>query len=187
MAAETIQAARNTGLEVPVIWNSNGYETVEPLRLLEGLVDIYLPDLKYLTEESAALYSAAPGYPEAAKAAIEEMYRQTGPLAVNDGIASGGLAVRHLVLPNGLGDTEEVLRFIAGISTEIPVSLMSQYNPVFRAGDHPLLSRRVSPTEYWRAVDMAHDLGLHRTLIQDPESSPDSYLPDFTRKNAFSD
>ncbi len=186
LVAETIARARDIGLSVPVIWNSNGYETVEPLKLLEGLVDIYLPDLKYLSEENAADFSSAPGYTEAAKAAIREMFRQTGPLVVKNGIATGGLAIRHLVLPNGLGDTEEVLHFIAELSTDIPVSLMSQYNPVYRAADHPLLSRRISATEYWKAVDTAHDLGLHRTLIQDPGSSPDSFLPDFARKSPFS-
>ena len=187
LVAETIQEAIERGLTLPVIWNSNGYETPESLKILEGLVDIYLPDLKYLSDESSQQYSGTPGYPRAAKEAISEMYRQAGPLRMKDGIAEGGLAVRHLVLPNGIGDTEEVLRFIAGISTEIPVSLMSQYNPVYRAMDFPLLSRRLSSTEYWKAVETAEELGLHRTLIQEPETSPDSYLPDFTRKKAFRD
>jgi len=187
LVAETIRTARREGLSVPVIWNSNGYETLEPLKMLEGLVDIYLPDLKYQSDESAVEYSGAPGYSLAVKEAIREMYRQTGPLRLKDGIAEGGLAVRHLVLPNDIGNTEEVLRFIAEISTEIPVSLMSQYNPVYRAEEFPLLSRRLSATEYWKAVETAEKLHLHRTLIQEPETSPDSYLPDFTRKEVFSD
>ena len=187
LVAETIQTARKRGLTLPVIWNSNGYETLEPLKLLQGLVDIYLPDLKYLCDESALEYSGTPGYSGAAKEAIREMYRQTGPLRLKNGTAEGGLAVRHLVLPNGLGDTEEVLRFIAGISAEIPVSLMSQYNPVYKAMDYPLLSRRVTRAEYWKAVETAEELGLHRTLIQEPETSPESYLPDFFRKNIFRD
>lgn len=187
LVAETIEAARNGGLRIPVIWNSNGYETTGPLKLLEGLVDIYLPDIKYMNDEYSRKFSGAPGYPEAARAAVEEMFRQTGPLVVENGLATGGLAVRHLVLPNGLADTEEVLDFIAGLSTDIPVSLMSQYNPVYRAGTHPLLSRRITPGEYWKAVEAAERLGLHRTLIQEPETSPDSFLPDFTRREVFRD
>lgn len=187
LIAETIRIARGRGLSVPVVWNSSGYETIEPLELLEGLVDIYLPDLKYLDDGNAMEYSGTPGYSDAAKKAVREMFRQTGPLRLKGGIAEGGLAVRHLVLPNGIGDTEEVLRFIAGISTDIPISLMSQYNPVHRAMDFPLLSRRLSSTEYWKAVETAEELGLHRTLIQEPETSPDSYLPDFTGEKVFRD
>jgi putative pyruvate formate lyase activating enzyme len=187
LAAASIAIARESGLKVPVVWNSNGYETLESLQPLEGLVDIYLPDLKYMTDSYAVEYSGAPGYSAAAKAAILEMYRQTGPLEVEGGVAVRGLCVRHLVLPNDLGDTEEVLRFIAGLSKDVPVSLMSQYNPVYRAGEFQLLERRVSSTEYWNAVEAACELGLHRTLIQEPESSPDCYLPDFRRRNVFRD
>ena len=185
LVAETIQIAREKGLSIPVIWNSNGYETVEALKLLHGLVDIYLPDLKYWNEEESVLYSSAPGYPAASQAAVKEMLRQTGPLQVNGGIAQKGVCVRHLILPNDLAGTEEILRFIASLSTDIPVSLMSQYNPVYRASEFPLLSRKLRPSEYWKAVHTAEELGLCRTLIQEPESSPDSYLPDFRREDAF--
>lgn len=187
LVAETIMEAREKGLSVPVIWNSNGYETLEPLKLLDGLVDIYLPDLKYMNDEYGREYSSAPGYSGAAKAAAAEMFRQTGPLKVENGIAVRGLCVRHLVLPNDLSGTREVLYFIASLSREIPVSLMSQYNPVHRAMEHALLSRKITNTEYWRAVDAAEELGLHRTLIQEPDTSPESFLPDFTRKNIFND
>lgn len=186
LVAETIEEARQKGLTVPVIWNSNGYETVETLKLLRGIVDIYLPDLKYRDNHAAQLYSDTPGYSEAAEMAVMEMFRQTGPLETRNGIAVRGLCVRHLVLPNDLADTEEVLRFVASLSVDIPVSLMSQYNPVHRAGEHQLLSRKLRPSEYWKAVELAEELGLHRTLIQEPESSPDSYLPDFTREDIFS-
>lgn len=187
LVAETIEISRKKGLEVPVIWNSNGYETVEALRLLEGLVDIYLPDFKYWSESSGIEYSHTPGYPEAARRAIEEMLRQVGPLKVENGIAARGLCVRHLVLPNDLADTEEILTFIALLSKEIPVSLMSQYNPVYMASQYLLLSRKLYSSEYWKAVDIAEELGLHRTLIQEPDSSPDAYVPDFTTRAAFKD
>ncbi len=182
---ETILAARKNGLTVPVIWNSNGYESVEALRTLEGLVDIYLPDLKYAEDCCAVEYSSAPGYAAASRAAITEMYRQVGLLEIRDGIARRGLCVRHLVLPNDISGTGECLRFIAGMGREITVSLMSQYNPLFLAQRHPLLSRRLWQSEYWKAVETAESLGLVNTLIQEPEESPDCSTPDFERENPF--
>jgi len=184
-ARETIVAARNRGLSVPVIWNSNAYESVPALRTLDGLVDIYLPDLKYSDDGCALEYSSAPGYAAASRAAVMEMYRQVGVLRIEEGLARKGLCVRHLVLPNGISGTDEVLGFVAGISREITVSLMSQYNPLFRAGEHPLLSRRLRQSEYWRAVETAEALGLSNTLIQDPETSPETLIPDFGRDNPF--
>jgi putative pyruvate formate lyase activating enzyme len=182
---ETIVIARNRGLSVPVVWNSNAFESVSALRTLDGLVEIYLPDLKYADDTYAAGYSSAPGYVAASRAAVIEMYRQAGVLRIEDGLARKGLCVRHLVLPNGLSGTEETLGFIAGISREITVSLMSQYSPLFRAGAHPLLSRKLRHSEYWRAVETAEALGLVNTLIQDPETSPDELIPDFGRENPF--
>lgn len=182
---ETILAARKRGLSVPVIWNSNGYESVPALRTLEGLVDIYLPDLKYADDEYAVEYSSAPGYVAASRAAVLEMFRQVGVLRVGNGVAEKGLCVRHLVLPNGISGTDGVLGFIAGVSREITVSLMSQFNPLFRACEHPLVSRRLRQSEYWRAVETAEALGLANTLIQEPETSPDTLVPDFGRENPF--
>ena len=185
LVAETIQIARKKGLTVPVIWNSNGFETVEVLATLEGLVDIYLPDFKYWNEQYSMEYSDTPDYPQAARASIKEMFRQVGPLKTRDGIAHSGVCVRHLVLPNDLADSEEILRFIASVSTDISVSLMSQYNPVYRAGEFVLLSRRLRSSEYWKAVQIAEELGLSNTLIQEQSSSPDHYLPDFDKKVVF--
>lgn len=184
-AREALITAREMGLAVPVIWNSNAYEEVEALGTLEGLVDIFLPDLKYAGDSEALEYSSAPGYARASRAAIREMFRQTGPLVIRDGIARRGLCVRHLVLPNGISGTRECLEFLADLSTGIQVSLMSQYNPLFKAPEHPLISRRLSPREYWKAVEAAESLGLHNTLIQDPEGSPDSHVPDFMRRDPF--
>jgi putative pyruvate formate lyase activating enzyme len=185
LVAETIQAARAGGLTVPVIWNSNGFETVESLKLLEGLVNIYLPDFKYADVNAALEYSDTPGYPEAARKAIDEMFRQVGPLRIENNIAVEGLCIRHLVLPNNIAETACVLNFIASLSREIPVSLMSQYNPVYKACEHPLLSRKLRASEYWKMVDLAEELGLSKTLIQDPDSSPDNYLPNFHSETVF--
>lgn len=185
LVAETIRIAKSKGLTVPVIWNSNGFESVDALQLLRGLVDIYLPDFKYWSEECSMEYSDTPGYPEAAKAALKEMFSQVGPLVMKDSIAYKGLCVRHLVLPNDLAETAEVLTFIASISKEISLSLMSQYNPVYRAEDFVLLSRKLSSAQYWRAVETAEELGFVNVLIQEPDTSPDNYLPDFEKKNIF--
>jgi putative pyruvate formate lyase activating enzyme len=182
---ETIVIARNMGLTVPVVWNSNAFESVTALRTLEGLVDIYLPDLKYADDGYSVEYSSAPGYVAAARAAVMEMWRQVGVLRIENGVARKGLCVRHLVLPNGISGTDETLGFIADISREITVSLMSQYNPLFRAGEHPLISRRLWQSEYWRAVETAEALGLCNTLIQEPETSPETLIPDFGRENPF--
>lgn len=183
---EALVLARRSGLSVPVVWNSNGYESVPALRTLEGLVDIYLPDLKYADDAYAAEYSSAPGYVQASRAAVTEMHRQVGPLVVENGVARRGLCVRHLVLPNDISGTAECLAFLADLSRDITLSLMSQYNPLHRAGLYPLVSRRLRVPEYERAVETALSLGLHNTLIQDLDTSPDSLTPDFDRPNPFS-
>ena len=187
LIAETIKIAKKNGLTVPIVWNSNGYEEVESLQKLEGLVDIYLPDFKYWNAENALLYSDTPNYPSVARDAVKEMFRQVGPLQIREGIATKGLSVRHLVLPNDIADTEKILQFISSISKDIYVSLMSQYNPVHKADDFILLSRKLRPAEYWRTVEIAEELGLKNLLIQEPDSSPDSYLPDFQKENVFNE
>jgi len=174
-----LELAAVRGFSLPVVYNTSGYDSPELLELLDGMVDIYLPDLKYREEGPAVEYSSAPGYPEAARAALREMYRQVGGLVLGpDGLAVKGLIVRLLVLPNGLAGTEESLRFVAGeLGTDVAVSLMSQYSPQHLAGEHPLLSRKLRPLEYWKAVEVLEDLGFENGWIQDPLTSPDHYLP----------
>ena len=155
--------AREAGLRLPLVWNCGGYESVEALRLLSGIVDIYMPDFKYGDSRVAARYSDAPRYFEAAKAALREMHRQVGDLEVVDGVARRGLLVRHLVLPGGLAGTEEVLRFIAEeISRDTSVNIMAQYYPTYRAWKFPELSRRITREEYRKALEIARRLGLSR-------------------------
>lgn len=125
------------GLTLPVVYNCGGYESLETLRLLDGIVDIYMPDFKYADAEVAERYSGVPGYPAAAEAAIREMHRQVGDLALDRrGVAIRGLLVRHLVLPNGLAGTERVMRFLAGLSPDTYVNVMAQYRPCYRAQEH---------------------------------------------------
>jgi putative pyruvate formate lyase activating enzyme len=157
-------AARDMGLRVPMVYNCGGYESVETLRLLEGVIDIYMPDFKYADGAYAAEYSDAPDYPERAKAAIREMHRQVGDLVLDTrGIALRGLLVRHLVLPSGIAGTEEFARFIAEeISQNTYVNIMDQYHPCDRAFDHPPLDRLLTEREYSDALACAVKAGLRR-------------------------
>jgi putative pyruvate formate lyase activating enzyme len=156
--------ARDMGFGLPMVYNSGGYDSVETLKLLEGVMDIYMPDFKYVDGESAAGYSDAPDYPERARAAIREMHRQVGDLAFDGrGIAVRGLLVRHLVLPSGIAGTEEFVRFIAEeISKDTYVNIMEQYHPCHRAFDYPPLDRRLTEKEYSDAVACAVKAGLRR-------------------------
>lgn len=160
---EALALAREEGLRLPIVWNCGGYESVEALRLLDGIVDIYMPDFKYGDSQVAARFSDAPGYFEVARAALKEMHRQVGDLEVRDGIARRGLLIRHLVLPGGLAGTEKVLRFIAEeLSRETFVNIMAQYYPTYKAWQYPELARRITPEEYREALEIARRLGLSR-------------------------
>ncbi|MGC8962864.1 MAG: radical SAM protein [Candidatus Bipolaricaulaceae bacterium] len=163
MIVEAVGIAREEGLAIPLVWNCGGYESVEALKLLEGIVDIYMPDFKYGDNGAAAKYSRAPDYFERACEALREMHRQVGDLVVKNGIAVRGLIVRHLVLPGGLAGTERVLRFIREeISPDTYVNIMAQYYPTHRAWEHPELSRRITSGEYREALALAQALGLRR-------------------------
>ncbi len=180
---EALVAAKKAGLALPVIYNSSGYDSVEQLKTLEGLVDIYLPDLKYADDTAARKYSQTPGYVAASREAVLEMHRQTGDIRINPdtGLAVRGLWVRHLVLPLGLAGTWETLCFLAlEVSAGVGLSLMSQYTPLHRAWDFPELSRPLLPSEYRQALDMARDLGFQNVLSQDLETAPENAVPDFS-------
>jgi putative pyruvate formate lyase activating enzyme len=151
------------GLRLPLVYNCGGYESLETLRLLDGVFDIYMPDFKYADAEAARVYSAAPQYPEAARAAIREMHRQVGELRMDSrGVALRGLLVRHLVLPHGLAGTAEVARFLAELSPDTYVNVMEQYRPCYRAWQYPPLSRRPTRAEMEEALALARAAGLHR-------------------------
>jgi putative pyruvate formate lyase activating enzyme len=161
---EALPPAIAEGLNVPLIYNTGGYDEVETLKLLEGVFDIYMPDLKFMDTEIAQKFCRAGDYPEKAKAAIREMHRQVGDLAVNSqGIAERGLLVRHLVLPGGLAGTREAMRFLSReISPNTYVNIMAQYRPCGQSPEHPSLNRRLSAAEYEEAVRMAHEEGIRR-------------------------
>lgn len=156
--------AAEAGLRLPLVYNTGGYDSPEALALLDGVIDIYMPDLKYGDPEIARKYSRVRNYPEVNKAAVKEMHRQVGDLVLDDnGIARRGLLVRHLILPEGLAGTEEVLRFIAEeISPNTYINLMAQYRPAYRAHEYPPLDRSITGDEYRQAFELADKYGLRR-------------------------
>lgn len=167
--------------EVPVVYNTGGYDRVDTLRTLEGKVDIYLPDLKYLDPDSARSFSAAADYPEVATAAILEMFRQTGPCVFDgDGLLKKGVIIRHLVLPGRLNEAKEVMDWVAGhfAPGEVLFSLMSQYTPYGRALEDPLLARRLRPSEARSAREYMFNLGLEG-FTQEEDSAQTEYIPPF--------
>ena len=168
-------------LPVPVVWNSSGYESVDTLRRLEGKVDVYLPDMKYALAETAARYSAAPDYPETAKAAILEMYRQRGDYVIEDGLIKNGVIIRHLVLPGNLENTFKVIDWVAGtfVPGQVLFSLMSQYTPAGRSGMFPEIDRRLTPEEYNAAMDYMESAGIEDGFFQELSSAKEEYTPDF--------
>ena len=159
-----LEKAIDGGLHIPLVYNCGGYEQIETLGLLEGVVDIYMPDLKFMDQDIARRTCNAPDYPETAKAALKEMHRQVGDLKINEkGLAVRGLLVRHLVLPENLADTEKAMAFIAKeISPRTYVNIMSQYRPMGRAGQVPELARAVWPEEYHAALSAARKQGICR-------------------------
>ena len=169
-------------LGIPVVWNSSGYESVETLRMMEGLVQVYMPDFKYADLELAARYSAAPDYPQAALAAVREMYRQTGPFRMDgDGILQRGLLVRHLILP---GAPENTLRVIDAVEDNLPAkdilfSLMSQYTPMPGTEEFPELQRPVSAEEYARCASYLDFSEIEHGYYQTPDSATAEMIPAF--------
>ncbi len=169
-------------LHIPVIYNTGGYEDAAQLRRLEGLIDIYLPDLKYADEQRALRYSKAANYFEVATAAIREMQRQTGNVELGaDGLMKRGVMIRHLVLPGGKDDSKRVLEWIAETFApgEVWVSLMRQYVPCYQAGEFPELRRRITTLEYDRVSERMIDLGLTEGYMQEKESADLGYTPVF--------
>lgn len=161
---DALELAASMGFHLPLVYNSGGYDSVETLELLDGIIDIYMPDMKYSDEKTAEQLSGAKDYSKANKAAIKEMHRQVGDLRINEqGIAQCGLLVRHLVLPNRLAGTQEVVRFLAQeVSSSTYLNIMAQYRPCHKAFNIPLLSRPVLKEEFYEAIDLAHQQRLDR-------------------------
>lgn len=177
---EAVHSAALKGLNIPLVYNSNGYDSVEMLKYFDGVVDIYLPDFKYGNDEYGMKYSDAVNYFENACMAIREMYRQVGDdLVIENGVVVKGLIIRHLVLPNGLAESEKIFEFISSeLSRDIYISLMSQYFPSHKSHNDILIDRTIRSSEYEKTLELMEKYGLHNGWIQELESSK-HYRPDF--------
>ncbi len=178
---EALRLAKAEDLRIPVVYNTGGYEKVESLRLLEGLVDIYLPDMKYVSKELSKEYSNASDYFEVASKALEEMVRQVGETEFDDrGCFKKGVIVRHLVLPGTTRDSKAVLEYLWNTyGNRIYISIMNQYTPMEQTKTHPLLSRKVTKREYLKVINYALNLGWEKGFIQEGETAKESFIPDF--------
>jgi putative pyruvate formate lyase activating enzyme len=159
-----VQIAAQAGLHIPLVYNTGGYDSLDTLKLLDGIIDIYMPDMKYANSEIAQRYSKIPDYPVVNQAAVQEMHRQVGDLQLDGrGLATRGLLVRHLILPDNLAGTDRIVRFLAeAISPQTYLNLMDQYRPAYQAHHYPKLGRRITQQEYASAVQIAADAGLTR-------------------------
>jgi len=177
---EGLIIAKDKGLKIPVIYNTSGYDLVDSLKKLEGLIDIYLPDLKYYDDEYAVKYSSCSNYFSYASKAIEEMYRQVGrPIFDNDGIMKKGVIVRHLMLP-GLGeDSKKIISYLYNqYGDNIYMSIMNQYTPI-RKLEYDNLNRKLTKKEYDSIIDFAYDLGIRNCFVQEDDTDNESFIPIF--------
>jgi putative pyruvate formate lyase activating enzyme len=162
--AAALPEAIESGLMIPLVYNCGGYESLEVIKLLDGIIDIYMPDTKFSREEDAARYGNAPDYPQALREVLLEMHRQVGDLMLDErGIAYRGLLIRHLVMPHGVAGTKGTMAFVAReLSFDSYVNIMDQYRSLYRAGEYPEIDRRISSREYQEAIEIATEAGLHR-------------------------
>jgi len=180
---EAVHQAAQDGLRIPLVYNTNAYDSVHTLRMLDGVIDIYLPDIKYSSDKLARRFSHSKGYVTASRSAITEMYRQVGNLVTDEsGIAQRGLIVRHLILPNNVAGSFQSLRWLAdNISRDVTVSIMSQYYPGHNAFLEPLLARKITSEEYNSVVTCVEEIGLENGWLQQLDAA-ENYLPDFRRE-----
>lgn len=175
---EALSFAVKGGLNIPIVYNTSGYDLVETLKLLDGIVDIYLPDMRYGDNKNAAAFSNAPDYVQINQKALKEMFRQVGNLKIDDNlIAQKGLIIRHLVLPNNIASTEKVFKFLSkNISKDAYISLMSQYHPTYKGSEFPQINRPITKKEYQEAVDLFFKYGLSNGWIQDADEKTTKIL-----------
>lgn len=178
---EAIKIAKNKGLKIPIVYNSNGYENVETIKKLDGYIDIYLPDLKYYDDDLAFKYSGVKNYFENATSAIKAMYNQVGsPVLDENGMMKKGLIIRHLVLPNNLQNSKDVLKWINdNIDKKVFVSVMAQYFPTNKAKDFPEINRKLTKEEYEEIENYLYSLDLDNGYIQELGEHEEEYVPDF--------
>lgn len=179
--AEAVKKAKDSGLHIPVLYNCGGYESVETLKRLEGIIDIYMPDMKYYRDKYAVKYSSAPRYFETACAALEEMYRQTGAFVLDEnGIMQSGVIVRHMMLPGLMLDTKKIMDYLFDTyGNNIYISLMSQYTPLKNVERFPELNRKIDMKKYNSIVDYCMNRGMENVFIQEGSAAKESFIPCF--------
>lgn len=176
-----LKIAQEGGLKVPIVYNCGGYESVEMLKLLDGIVDIYMPDIKYADNVNAKTYSDATGYWDIVRPALVEMHRQVGELRIERGVATKGLLIRHLVLPNGIAGSRVCFEFISRhLSRKTAVNVMAQYYPTFKASDYPDINRRIKTQEYREAIEDLARLGLDAGFRQTLDTIFRAIVPEWT-------
>ena len=176
-----LKSAKEQGLIIPIVYNTSGWEKAETLKMLEGLIDIYMPDMKYFTDKCAEKYSSVRGYFQIASKAVEEMTCQTGKCEFDkNGIMQKGVIVRHLMLPGMMSETKKIMEYLyKTYGNSIYVSLMSQYTPMPQVERFPEINRRLNMTQYDMMVEYCADLGMENVYIQDGESASESFIPPF--------
>ena len=182
---KAIKIAKASGLKIPIVYNTNSYENVETIEELEGFIDVYLPDLKYYSNDLAIKYSKAPNYFEVATNAIKEMYKQVGSVQVDEnGIIKKGVIIRHLILPNHIQNTKNILKWVKeNMPSDIYVSIMAQYFPTYKAKEDDLLNRKISKKEYNEVEKYLYTLGLENGYMQDLGKHEEEYVPKFDLSN----
>ena len=182
---EAIKIARKNGLKLPIIYNTNSYENVSTIRALNGSIDVYLPDLKYYSDEIAIKYSKAPNYFKVSTEAIKEMYKQVGePIFDENGIIKKGVIIRHLILPNHIQNTEHILKWIKDtFDNKVYVSVMAQYFPTYKAKNDDKLNRKISTKEYKKVENYMYLLGIENGYMQDLGKHEEEFVPVFDLKN----
>lgn len=178
---ETIRKAKSQGLKIPIVYNSSGYESMEMLKDLSGLIDIYIPDLKYFKDDHALKYSGVQDYFRIASEAVSEMYSQTGPFILDSrGMMTKGMIIRHLCLPGLTLDSKLILKHISKTyGDRVYVSIMNQYTPMHKAKDYPEISGKLPPAQYRSILSYAQSLGLTNCLVQDSASQSEAFTPVF--------
>lgn len=185
LIVEGITLARRKGLIVPIVYNTSSYETKETIQMLDGIVDIYLPDLKYYDDSYAIKYSHAPNYFKVATEAIHEMIKQVGkPIFDENGMMKKGVIVRHLMMPGLIEDTKQILNYLyKTYQDSIYISIMNQYTPIRNFKKYPELNQKVSEEDYDKVVDYALDLGIKNAFIQEGDTASSSFIPDFSNQD----
>ena len=178
---EGIKLAKQKGLKIPIVYNTSSYENVDTIKMLDGIIDIYLPDLKYFNDDYAIKYSHAKDYFKYASSSIKEMYKQVGkPIFNKDGIMTKGIIVRHMMLPGLLDDSKEIIKYLyETYGNNIYISIMNQYTPIKKFDRFTELNNKVSDNDYNELVNYACDLGIEKAFIQEGETQSESFIPDF--------